>query len=254
MLEVVVAQEFEYSHSRLKEWEESTPLPRFVPYPHSRSRSSNTGRDDSHYQYHFLAQVAHRIILSRIREELFNTNPSVALATELRHQIEQWRSNLPLPMPSKDHFAQLQSFTCPADVIATALLRQRYCVGIYHLGRPFCYKAIHQPETVTDSELEICAEALQMAAEWPMAAEVPRAMPTFMPLSLFVAGQMLGQLLILYAFQHSPDERVRASVPSNNSQIVEMMLDYLTTLESESPTIAMDLQLLRMLYERQAHT
>lgn len=249
-LEVVVVQEFEYSPSRLREWEDITPLPKFIPYPHvESSRMRDSRPDDSHYQYHFLAQVAHRIILSRIREELFNSNPSVAVATELRHQLEQWSVNLPIPVLERTVFEHKDSFSCPADAATAALLRTRYCVGIYHLGRPFCFRAIHQPDVITDAELAICAEALQMSNEWPLASELMMAMSTFMPLQLFCSGQMLGQLLIMYAFQHSPDPRVRAAVPAHHRETCEMILRYMASLKDESPTVAMDYELACSLYD-----
>lgn len=249
-LEAVVVQEFEYLPSRLNQWEEITPLPKFVCYPLvQRSRMRDNPTDDSHYQYHFLAQVAHRIILSRIREELFNSNPSVAVATELRHQIEQWRASLPMPILERADFEHKTAFSCPADVMTAALLRTRYCVGIYHLGRPFCYKAIHQPDATSDAELAICGEALQMANEWPMASALMMGMSTFTPLKLFCAGQMLGQLLIMYAFQHSPDSRVRAAVPVHHRATCDMMLRYMASLKDESPTVAMDYELVSSLFE-----
>jgi hypothetical protein len=85
-LESVIVQELELPSSGLKEWEETVPLPKFITYPYvSKSRAQNS--DDSYYHYHFLAQIAVRIILSRVREELYFSNPSTALAEELWHQL-----------------------------------------------------------------------------------------------------------------------------------------------------------------------
>ncbi len=85
-LESVIVQELELPSSGLKEWEETVPLPKFTTYPYvSKSRAQNS--DDSYYHYHFLAQIAVRIILSRVREELYFSNPSTALAEELWHQL-----------------------------------------------------------------------------------------------------------------------------------------------------------------------
>src|SRR6201999_1224391 len=186
-------QELELPPSGLKSFEDVVPLPKFTSYPYAGSSRPHHA-DDSFYHYHFLAQIAHRIILNRIRDELFFSNPSTKLAEELRHQLEQWRANLPEALQYAGN-RQEQAFASPADAVAVALLQMRYRVSIFHLGRPFLYKAIHNPAAVSDADLKLCAEALEYAMDWHMTLPVCASMQNFAPLKYFCCGQFFGQLL-----------------------------------------------------------
>ena len=271
VLESVVVQEMELPASGLIGWEDVVPLvscpgphlqepgpsilvlrankwqPKFSTYPYvSGSRSQS---DDSFYHYHFLAQVAQRIILNRIKTELFFDNPSTKLAEELRHQLEQWRANLPegLQYPSG---RQEQQFSTPADAVVVALLQMRYRVTIFHLGRPFLYKAIHNPAAVSDTELRLCAEALEYAMDWHMTLPVCASMKNFAPIKYFCCGQFFGQLLIFHAFKNSSDRRLRDTLPTGYESWCTKMLRFIYEFaEAEaSPTIAKDFELLSTLY------
>lgn len=75
MNETILVQELHLPPSGLSRLEEQVPIPKFIAfettgYPSTRYPSS-TVVDDSYFQYHFLAQVAHRIILTRIRHSLY---------------------------------------------------------------------------------------------------------------------------------------------------------------------------------------
>ncbi|RVX69874.1 hypothetical protein B0A52_05708 [Exophiala mesophila] len=246
LLETVIVQELELPASRLKEFEDIVPLPKFTAYPYiSKSRARNS--DDSYYHYHFLAQIAHRIILSRIRDELFYAKPSPTLADELRHQLEQWRHNLPKTLNYSDDTPD-QSFTCPADAVVVALLYTRYRVSLFHLGRPFLFKAIQSPSTLTERDLAMCAESLQYAMDWPLTWDLCAKMKNFMPLKYFASGQMFGQLLIFYAFRHSPDSRLRELVPVEAESWCQRMLTFISEQAVSSPIIANDFKMLSFLY------
>jgi hypothetical protein len=75
MYETIIAQELDLPASGLMQLEDYVPIPKFIPF--SVVSSSSLGivpveeQDDSFFQYHFLAQVAHRIILTRIRHTLY---------------------------------------------------------------------------------------------------------------------------------------------------------------------------------------
>ncbi|KIW35340.1 uncharacterized protein PV07_02041 [Cladophialophora immunda] len=246
MLESLVVQELELPPSSLKAWEEDVPLPKFTTYPYAiGSRPQDS--DDSFYHYHFLAQIAHRIILNRIKDELFFSNPSTKVAEELRHQLEQWRANLPQALRYASGREQ-QSFECPADAVVVALLQMRYRVSIFHLGRPFLYKAIQNPASVNDTELRLCAEALEYAMDWHMTLDVCARMQNFEPLKYFACGQFFGQLLIFHAFKNSPDFRLRDSLPSGFEPWCTRMVKFIYDFVDSSPTIAKDLELLSSLY------
>jgi hypothetical protein len=248
MLESVIVQELELPPSGLKGWEDEVPLPKFTTYPYaSNSRAQHA--DDSFYHYHFLAQIAQRIILNRIRDELFYSNPSTKLAEELRHQLEQWRANLPEALQYVDD-RQGQNFSCPAEAVVVALLQMRYRVSIFHLGRSFLYKAIHNPASVSDMELKLCADALEYAMDWHMTLPVCASMKNFAPLKYFCCGQFFGQLLIFHAFKNSTDRRLRDALPSGYDAWCTKMLRFIYDFaDTESnPTIAKDCELLSALY------
>lgn len=75
MNETILVQELHLPPSGLSRLEEQVPIPKFIGfaatgYGANRYPLSNVV-DDSYFQYHFLAQVAHRIILTRIRHSLY---------------------------------------------------------------------------------------------------------------------------------------------------------------------------------------
>ncbi len=249
VLESLVIQELELPPSGLKTFEEVVPLPKFTRFP-SVSTSRGLHSDDSFYHYHFLAQIAQRIILNRIRDELFFSNPSTKLAEELRHQLEQWRANLPEALQYASN-RQEDNFACPADAVAVALLQMRYRVSIFHLGRPFLYKAIHDPAAVSDTELKLCAEALEYAMNWDLTLPICVSMKSFAPLKYFCCGQFFGQLLIFHAFSASSDRRLRDALPDGYEPWCTKMLRFIYDFADSgtNPTIAKDFELLSTLYQ-----
>lgn len=247
ILETVIIQELELPSSGLKEFEDVVPLPKFTTYPYIGStRARNT--DDSFYHYHFLAQIAHRIILTRVRDELYFSNPSFTLAEELSHQLEQWRAKLPPTL----HFAEDDPepvFANPADAVIVGLLQARYRISNFHLGRPFLYKALLHPSLVGENDLKMCSKALQFAMDWPLIWDVCASMKNFMPLGYFVCGQFFGQLFLFHAVKNSPDQRVRDVLPAGFELWCTRMLRYISELAVSSPTIAKDFELLSTLYQ-----
>lgn len=73
MNETILIQELPLPPSGLARLEEYVPIPKFIGFETTGLVVSAAARDadDSVYQYHFLAQVAHRIILTRIRHSLY---------------------------------------------------------------------------------------------------------------------------------------------------------------------------------------
>lgn len=76
MNETILVQELHLPPSGLARLEESVPIPKFIsfeaaPFAQPAAPASVADVDDSLFQYHFLAQVAHRIILTRIRHSLY---------------------------------------------------------------------------------------------------------------------------------------------------------------------------------------
>ena len=77
MNETILIQELPLPPSGLARLEEYVPIPKFIGFettglvPAAAAAPRESRDDDSVYQYHFLAQVAHRIILTRIRHSLY---------------------------------------------------------------------------------------------------------------------------------------------------------------------------------------
>ncbi|KAI1623601.1 hypothetical protein EDD37DRAFT_658155 [Exophiala viscosa] len=246
ILETVIIQELELPSSGLKEFEDVVPLPKFTAYPYVDSTRSRNA-DDSFYHYHFLAQIAHRIILTRVRDELYFSNPSFTLADELSHQLEEWRAKLP-PALHFDEDDPGQAFANPADAVVVGLLQARYRISNFHLGRPFLYKALQNPASVSETDLKMCSKSLRFAMDSPFAWEVCASMKNFMPVGYFAAGQFFGQLFLFHAFAHSPDYRLRDVLPAGHELWCTRMLRYISELAVTNPTIAKDFQLLSTLY------
>lgn len=82
MNETILIQELHVPPSGLARLEELVPIPKFISFESVGFGTSRTLSldeiDDSFFQYHFLAQVAHRIILTRIRNSLYFYCESIA--------------------------------------------------------------------------------------------------------------------------------------------------------------------------------
>jgi hypothetical protein len=75
MYETILVQELDLPPSGLSRLEDYVPIPKFIPFQPvglSSSLASAHDPDDSYFhQCHFLAQIANRIILTRIRHSLY---------------------------------------------------------------------------------------------------------------------------------------------------------------------------------------
>jgi hypothetical protein len=179
MYEALVTQELDLPTSNILDYEDRVPLPRFVSFPGvsfasmlSRSGSQPESADLSFCHYHFLSQIAHRRILTRLRNSMFSTRcsgndrrethasqvssavsnnsvvdyPPQALEDELFHQIEQWRQQLPEALQFVDGNAEFRPIS-PQDYLVVPWLRARYLIAKYHLRRPLLWvqNSMHDP-------------------------------------------------------------------------------------------------------------
>lgn len=75
MYETILVQELDLPPSGLSRLEDYVPIPKFIPFQTvglSSGFASAHDPDDSYFhQCHFLAQIANRIILTRIRHSLY---------------------------------------------------------------------------------------------------------------------------------------------------------------------------------------
>ncbi|KAL4874760.1 hypothetical protein BJY04DRAFT_203139 [Aspergillus karnatakaensis] len=308
MNETILVQELHLPPSGLSRFEEVVPLPKFIGFetlgfvPSRFSSSTSEDIDDSFFQYHFLAQVAHRIILTRIRHSLYfysdaGTFPHPAVNAELQHQLEQWRGNLPpglrfseplsmnlnsaitspvtvttspntttnaAPTPnvisphpnSHSHHPSISSGTgsaarplTPAVAVSEAMLRGRYMIAKFHIGRPYLYKALRIPSLLTEDDLEQVRAGLQYAMNWPITLGVfgRGGMRGCVPIKFAFCSQFFGQVLLFYCISQSPDARVRGALPVGWERWNREMLAFLEECAELSPAVAKDLELLRLL-------
>lgn len=75
MHESIMAQELNLSVSRMQDFEEAVPLPKFVKFNSGPSVHLTADKEqemeEAFYHYHFLSQIAHRMILTRVRNTIF---------------------------------------------------------------------------------------------------------------------------------------------------------------------------------------
>jgi len=219
----------------------------------SHSRLPEARDDDTFFQFHFLAQVAHRIILTRIRNTLYfhsdtETWPPSGLTQELHHQLDQWRSSLPklIQITEPPHIIH-GPHKSPAHAFATAMLHSRYKIAQFHISRPFLYKALHNPSSLTGLDVQACRDGLAAAMDWPQFGATPRTMPTGIPLKFAGSSQFFGQLLMFYGLERSPDPRVRQALPNGYKRWCSDMMNFLKEFAPLSTAIKKDLQILEAL-------
>ncbi|KAI9376193.1 hypothetical protein BJX61DRAFT_444433 [Aspergillus egyptiacus] len=276
MNETILVQELHLPPSGLSRFEEAVPIPKFIGFEtlgFVPSRfSSSEDIDDSFFQYHFLAQVAHRIILTRIRHSLYfysdsGTFPRPAVNAELHHQLEQWRLNLPPGLqfsestttspeattspnshPISPHpLASSPRPLSPAVAVSEAMLRGRYTIAKFHIGRPYLYKALRIPSSLSEDDLEQIRSGLRHAMDWPVTSGIFRDMKSCIPIRFAFCSQFFGQVLLFYCIAHSPDARVRGTLPAGWERWNQEMLRFLEDCAGYSPGVAKDLELLQLL-------
>lgn len=254
MYETVITQELDLlPHSGLLGYESDTPLPKFTQCPRPKTSIAGllTDEDDSFFNFHFLAQAAHRIILTRVKQSLYyfaekEGYPSASLTAEMHHQLEQWRANLPSSLQFSDNDSANDA-PSPAHVIAKAMLRSRYLVAKFHIGRPFLYKALHAPAHTTDAEYNEVREGLRGGMFWPTTMGLCTQMLSALPIKFGWCCQCFGQVLLFHAVARSPDAKLRETLPVGWQEWVQIMMTLIESCGRSSPGIAKDFELLRLL-------
>ncbi|OCK74871.1 putative C6 finger domain protein [Lepidopterella palustris CBS 459.81] len=255
MYETILIQELNLPLSGLAHYEAEVPIPKFTPFPRPRmeeTRLAALDEDDSFFNFHFLAQVANRIILTRIRHSLYFYSeqeefPPPVIESELRHQLDQWRSNLPAALQFSDDDDANERPPSPAHVVAQAMLKSRYQVARFHMSRPFLYKAFHAPALTTEHDLHAIRDGLKSGMYWPATTGLCKEMKSAQPLKFGWCCQFFGQVLIFHGVAHSPDPRLRQTLPAGWEGWVRNMMELLEYCAAQSPAIEKDLELLRLL-------
>lgn len=178
---------------------------------------------------------------SSLGEEFFG--PTAHSLKQLCSQLDQWRALLPrsLSWPDDDPTAfptivgppssqasraysqtldpSLSSQDSPlfsADLmreptqhpyvyeIQVALLRTRYLYARYMVHRPFIYKALHHPESMTQTDAEGAAECLRCMLRWPLSLSPASRRKRLIPYLFCWSQNFLGILLLLHMTRNSP--------------------------------------------------
>ncbi|KAF2655174.1 hypothetical protein K491DRAFT_437455 [Lophiostoma macrostomum CBS 122681] len=267
MYETIITQELNLPLSGLLEYEDDMPIPKFTPFPRPKTSvstllvngDSSGDQDDAFFNFHFLAQAAHRILLTRIRHNLYTfdvareNSPTISMTTEMHRQLEQWRTNLPpaLRFPVSAAGSVLGDDTpeakSPAHVMAKAMLDTRYLVASFHIGRPFLYKALHAPSACTAADYAEIRASLQAAMNWPTTMGLPAQMLSALPVKFGWCCQCFGQVLLFHAVARSGDARLTDCLPVGWTQWVHVIIDLLERCGQDSPGVKKDAELLRLL-------
>lgn len=135
----------------------------------------------------------------------------------------------------------------PAHALAEALLRSRYQVAKFHIGRPYLYKALHNPTTLTDDDLKACRECLENGMYWPMVT-IRKSVRSCLLLPFGWCCQLFGQLILFYCVSTSPDQRLRNTLPLGWEHWYHEMVEMLAYGAQHSPAVAKDLELIQLLH------
>ncbi|KAK6500507.1 hypothetical protein TWF481_010851 [Arthrobotrys musiformis] len=260
MFESILVQELDVPPSGLTDYEEIVPLPKFPSYASPSSLASSSVEDtESNYQYHFLAQAAHRKLLNRMRNSVYSYEsemaqfPSITLSRELQLQLDLWRSHHPpfIQQDPQNSHSPL-SPTKLASHVMTAMLHGRYLVGKHLMRRPFVYKALHTPaeEVISPDVLDEVRWCLESSLNWPQITGVFERARTAVPIKFGFGSQFMGQLLLLKGVEMSARDEVRACLPVGWEQWVEKVLCYFREMAPKSPTLERDLCILEAMYSK----
>ncbi|EFW98986.1 c6 zinc finger domain containing protein [Grosmannia clavigera kw1407] len=289
MFEAVLTQELDLPVSSLLTYEDRVPLPRFVEFPGVASvvsslvvaappLSAATAREaeqDSFCHYHFLSQIAHRIILTRLCDSLFanrsralasraaadgattmtrNDYPPQALEDELLHQLEQWRSQLPDNLKWRTDSVNLDGSAdslalTPADALVVPWLRARYYIARYHLRRPLLHRALHHPNWMTRDDFDKCRDAIVCAVDWLTVIQPALLAMDCLHLKFFVCTQLFGQLLLLHALESSSVPELPQLVPTNYATWRMLAFRFLEQCAPHSPSIAREYEIVSAVHD-----
>lgn len=69
------------------------------------------------------------------------------------------------------------------------MLRGRYMIARFHIGRPYVYKALRIPSKLTDDDLEQIKSGLRNAMDWPVTQGILRKMKACIPIQFAFCSQ-----------------------------------------------------------------
>jgi hypothetical protein len=152
----------------------------------------------------------------------------------------QWQDERPLLFSDTNAFAlftvamgsQATGYPSTADM-QVALFRTRFYYNRYLIYRPFVFKVLHYPSTVTNEDAEAAAKCLMAGLKWPIAMPPPSLNKRLMPLAVFWTQNLFGVLVLLHLSQQHPLlARIRASFCGHNfdfeaNETLDLYIDWL---------------------------
>ncbi|KXT11284.1 hypothetical protein AC579_1673 [Pseudocercospora musae] len=274
--------------SGIQQLEDVVPLPYFQEGQDLPGPSFFGSDDGSHFQYHFLAMIALRRLISRIHEVIHENSspqsesaddyggPPVAVTREMARQLESWRSLLPRPLqwqdsdkldfpnidpsgrrPNESLFAPDQG---PVPIghkfnldLVTAQLRTRFYYARFMMYRPFVYKALHFPELMTSEDCNCCALAIQSALMWPISMAPPKNKKRLVPHLFAWTQNFMAILLILRMTTENECLKQICDEQVNRDDVqqsVVLMLEWIRDVKQVDGIAAWAWRILEPLYSR----
>ncbi|KAK5162475.1 hypothetical protein LTR04_003649 [Oleoguttula sp. CCFEE 6159] len=265
--------------------EDNVPLPTFVgPY----NTVENLSDEQSHFQYHFLAIIAIRRLITRIHHTIFEASnttaetsedyggPPVHMIKELARQLESWRNLLPHALqwsdsekydfpsfgsnsrrPTEPLFAPDQgavpiNHKYNLDTV-TAQLRTRFYYARFMIYRPFVYKALHFAELMTADDVECTALCIESACCWPLAMPPTKNKKRLVPYLFAWTQNFLGILLILRMSTENPCLRQICEERVNRDEMetaAGLMLDWIRDIRQVDGIAEWSWKILEPLYDK----
>lgn len=182
------------------------------------------------------------------------SGPPIHVIRELLRQLEHWRALLPAalqwddnkrfeypdaspavtagssgPMFSFDNTAANAHELGGSLAMASAQLRSRYYYTRFMILRPFVFKALHLPGSMTPEDNDYTGQCLQACLLWPISMNPPRDRKRLIPYLFAWTQNFFGVLLILRMVQENEAIRKIAETYLNfeeTQQTVHLLLDW----------------------------
>ncbi|KAK0660087.1 hypothetical protein QBC41DRAFT_43839 [Cercophora samala] len=138
--------------------------------------------------------------------------------------------------------------------IQVALLRSRYYYTKYLLHRPFLYKALHYPDSVTQDDALGAAECLKASLKWPVAMSPTCKHKRLVPCMFFFTQNFFGILVLLHLSTTVPLlRRIRSTLCGERFEMdaretVGLYLDWLKDLRPIDAGTAWHWEVVRVIY------
>ncbi|KAH7328909.1 hypothetical protein B0I35DRAFT_507291 [Stachybotrys elegans] len=283
------SSEYQVNLAALERLSDVVGLPTF---PEPLTPEDYVGNQSSHFQDHFtsrvvLHQLSRSIETFRFESSTLESSPtSQALPLSIKQLAEglgHWRAMLPAHLRWSDEHALSFSgpgffndvypghainssfmFTSDPDLqaggglyavdIQVALLRTSYYSAKYQLYQPFVFKALHQPQSLTQEDAEGAAICLRSCLKWPIAMSPPCSNKRIIPTSSYWSQQFFYILILLHlSEQHPMLMSIRASLCGQNfaqeaSETVNMYMEWLRDVRSMDATADWFWNVARVLY------